>query len=329
MKKIGLFGAAGAIGRSVASALTASGIPYRVIGRSRAALEAAFGKDPLAEIATWSPDDPESVRAAARGLSDAVHLVGVPYWQFAHHPVVMRQTLAGAIAEKVERLLLIGTVYPYGRPQTERVSETHPRAPHTFKGRMRKEQEDIVLEAHAQGAIQTTILRLPDFYGPGVERSFLADVFAAAIAGRRAKLIGPIDRPHEFVYVPDVGPVVTSLLAEPRAFGHTWNLAGAGVTTQHDLVARIFAETGAKPRYLTAGKTLLRLLGLRDPVMRELVEMHYLLTTPVLLDDAALQGLLGPALHKTPYDEGIRQSLAAARAEVRAQASSQEHVVRG
>lgn len=42
------------------------------------------------------------------------------------------------------------------------------------------------------------------------------------------------------------------------------------------------------------------------------VEMHYLLTDPVILDDSALQQLIGP-IAKTPYPEGIRQTLAATR----------------
>jgi len=326
MEKIGLFGAAGASGQSVSAELRARRIPYRVVGRSRAPLQARFGADPLAEIVTWDPGNPESVRAAARGLSAIVHLVGVPYWQFEQHPVVMRQTLDGAVAEGVERLLLIGTVYPYGRPRTERVTEEHPREPHTFKGRMRKQQEDLVLAAHAAGTIKTTILRLPDFYGPNVQGSFLADAFRAAVVGGRAKLIGPIDRPHEFVYVPDVGPVVASLLAEPRAFGRAWNFAGAGVTTQRELVTRIFAEAGTKLRFMTVGKTMLRLIGLRDPLMRELVEMHYLLTTPVLMDDSDLHNLLGN-VSKTTYDEGIRRTLAATRAALAAPATAEPHAV--
>jgi nucleoside-diphosphate-sugar epimerase len=324
MEKIGLFGATGSIGQSVAAELRARRIPYRVVGRSRAHLEASFGGDPLAEIVTWDPSKPESVRAAARGLGAIVHLVGVPYWQFGTHPVIMAQTLTGAIAEGVGRLLLVGTVYPYGRPQGERVSEAHPRTPHTFKGKMRKEQEDLVLLAHAKGSIQTTILRLPDFYGPNVERSFLADAFVAATAGRRGKLIGPIDRPHQFVYVPDVGPVVASLLAEPKAFGRAWNFAGSGITSQRELVLKIFAEAGSKARFLTAGKLMLRLLGLRDPFMRELVEMHYLLTNPVLLDDSALRELLG-TFRPTSYDEGIRAALAAARAALTAPSSEAAH----
>jgi hypothetical protein len=46
--------------------------------------------------------------------------------------------------------------------------------------------------------------------------------------------------------------------------------------------------------------------------MRELVEMNYLLTTPVLMDDSALTGLLG-SVHKTPYAEGFRVTLDAYR----------------
>ena len=52
------------------------------------------------------------------------------------------------------------------------------------------------------------VLRLPDFYGPGVERSFLHGVFEGAARGERAQMIGPIDTPHEFMFMPDLGPVV-------------------------------------------------------------------------------------------------------------------------
>jgi nucleoside-diphosphate-sugar epimerase len=151
MKKIALFGAAGAIGRSIADALRAEGREYRVVGRNGGALQKTFGADPLAEIVTWNPDDPESVRAAARGVDTLIYLVGVPYNHFELHPVLMRKTLDGAIAEGVEHVVLIGTVYPYGLPTTTPVTEAHPRNPHTFKGKMRKAQEDELLKAHGGG----------------------------------------------------------------------------------------------------------------------------------------------------------------------------------
>lgn len=311
--KIALFGAAGAIGQSIASALAAQGTPYRVVGRSRASLTRQFGSDPLAEIVTWNPDDPESVRQAARGIDTLIYLVGVDYWNFAMHPILMEKTLAGATAEGVSRFILIGTVYPYGRAQAERVTESHPREPHTFKGRMRKAQEDLLMAADAAGRVRATVLRLPDFFGPGVEKSFLGGAFAAAARGGTADLIGPVDRPHQFVFVPDVGPVVLRLAANPGAYGRIWHFGGSGVTSQQALIEEIEHQTGQPLRRRVVGKLGLKLLGLFNRMLRELVEMHYLVTEPVIMDDQALEALLGP-LPRTSYPEGIRQALAAAKA---------------
>jgi nucleoside-diphosphate-sugar epimerase len=313
MPKIALFGAAGAIGKSIAAALRAKQQPYRVVGRSREALQREFGSDPLAEIITWNPDGPTSVIAAAQGIDTIIYLVGVAYDHFELHPQLMRKTLDGAIAAGVPRLLLIGTVYPYGLPQAKPVREDHPRNPHTFKGRMRKEQEDLLLAADAAGKIRGLVLRLPDFYGPGVDRSFLHSIFVAAAKGARAQVIGPVDTPHEYVFVPDVGSVVARLIDRPEAYGRWWHLAGAGTITTREVVNCAFALTGHKPRMLVAGKTTLRLMGLFNPLMREMVEMNYLQTSPLILDDSALRGLLGQ-IKKTPYDEGIRQCVEAAQA---------------
>jgi nucleoside-diphosphate-sugar epimerase len=312
MSKIAIFGATGPIGQSIAVALRATGQPYRVVGRSRTALQTQYGADPLAEIVTWNPDDSDSVQEAARDIETIVYTVGVPYMDFHLHPILMRKTLAGAIAAGVKQLLLIGTIYSCGRPQTDRLREDHSRAPHTVKGQMRKEQEDVLLEADAAGAIRGAILRLPDFYGPNVERSFLHSAFQAAVNGKQAQLIGPIDTPHEFMFVPDVGAVVLAMVNEARTFGRIWHFGGAGTITQRELVGRIFAAVNQKPRFIVANKLMLQALGLFDPFMREMVEMHYLWTTPAILDDTALHQLLG-TIHKTSYDRGIELTLAASR----------------
>lgn len=311
MSKVALFGAAGAIGRSIAAALRSRGEPYRVVGRHEASLRQAFGDDPLAEILTWNPDSPDAIQAAATGVETLIYLVGVNYSQFELHPALMRRTLDAAVAAGVKHIILIGTVYPYGRARTTPVREDHPREPHTFKGRMRKSQEDLLMQAHADGRIRATVLRLPDFYGPGVENSLLHRAVLAAANGGTVDLIVPIDTPHEFIFVPDVGPVVARLVDTPAAFGKIWHLAGAGVTTQRELVEEMERQTGRAIKLRVVGKTMLRLLGLFNPLMRELVEMQYLQTDPVIMDDSALQALIGP-IRKTSYQDGIRQTLAAA-----------------
>ena len=67
-------------------------------------------------------------------------------------------------------------------------------------------------------------------------------------------------------------------------------------------------QTGRPIKRRVVGKGVLRLLGLFNRMLLELVEMHYLFTDPVLMDDRALEGLLG-AVSRTPYLEGIRSTL--------------------
>lgn len=296
-RHIGIVGSTGAIGASVARALDTLGRPYETIARSRASR-------------VWDPDDRASIEAAFRGLDTLVYCVGVDYTKFALHPKLMRATIDGATAAGVERILMIGNVYPYGRVGSNPVREDQPRNPHTFKGRMRKEQEDLLMGAHAQGALQGAVLRLPDFYGPGTDKSFLSNVFTAAAKGGTAQLIGPVDRPHQYVYIPDVGAVVARMIDEPLVWGKYWHFAGAGIITPVEFAKKIFAAAGRPYKAMIANLFMLRVMGLFNPFMRELVEMNYLQSEPVILDDAALRSLLGD-LHATSYDDGIRETLAA------------------
>ncbi|MFL6429435.1 MAG: NAD-dependent epimerase/dehydratase family protein [Acidobacteriaceae bacterium] len=310
--KLALLGATGAVGKSIAAELRKRNESYRAVGRNRASLDRAFGSDPLAEIVVWNPDDASSTRSVLRGMDAAVYLVGVPYNHFELHPVVMRQALDAAVAEGVGQMLLVGTVYPYGRPQQTPAREDHPREPHTFKGKMRKQQEDVLLDADAAGKIRGIVLRLPDFYGPRLKNSFLDSVFNAAANGGTANLIAPIDRPHQFVYVPDVGPVVLDLLQHPEAHGRWWHLAGEGTASTQEIVAMVGQLAGKPIKTRAVGTGMLRVIGIFQPVMRELVEMNYLLTDPFIMDDSALRALLGN-VKTTPLEEGLRQSLEAAR----------------
>jgi len=309
MQNVAIFGAAGAIGTSVAPELERRRIRFRVVGRSREKLEQSFGTFEHAEIFPADLSDPRSAGAAARGVDTIFYTVGLPYPSFNLHPVLMRTTLEAAAAMKVQRLLLVSSVYGYGVPRTSRVAETHPREPATRKGKWRKEQEDLVLEAHRNGTVQGLVVRLPDFYGPNADLSLANPVFRAALAGKTANWIGPVNTPHEFVYVPDTGPAIAELASRDDCFGEAWNYGGPGEINTMDFITRIYRAVGRAPKYRAAGAGLLKVIGWFNPLFRELPEMLYLQETPVILDDSKLTRKLGQ-VHKTSYDEGIQQTLA-------------------
>jgi nucleoside-diphosphate-sugar epimerase len=310
--KYAILGAAGAVGRELVPRLVESG-EVRVVGRSEARLRREFGRfQPRVEVCAADLADPPGAEKATAGAETVFYLAGAPYTHFELHPKLTRVALDAATAAGVRRFLLLGTVYPYGTPRRQWVDETHPREPHTFKGRMRKEQEDLVLAADGRDGMRSMVLRAPDFYGPTAELSYTRSIFEAAVKGGAANVIGPIDTPHEFIFVPDLAAALAAIESHPEAYGRAWNVAGPGLITTRRFAELVFAEAGKRPRLRAANKMMLRLMGLFHPFMREVAEMHYLWTNPVALDDSRLRELL-PELRKTPYEEGIRLTVRAMR----------------
>ena len=315
MQSVAIFGAAGAIGQSVGAELEKRGIPFRAVGRSREKLEKAFGGMAQAEIFPANLAEARTAGAAARGVETIIYCVGLPYPSHNLHPVLMRTTLEAAKLVGVPRLVLPSSVYSYGIPRTSTVSELHSREPHTRKGQYRKQQEDLVLEAHASGAIQGMIVRLPDYYGPNSDIGLANPMIRAALEGKTASWYGPVNSLHEFVFTPDVGPVIVELMSRPECFGEAWNFAGPEAIPTVDFITRIYRAVGKSPKYRVLGAGILKVVGLFNGDAKEVVEMLYLQETPVLLDDAKLAAKLG-GLHKTSYDEGIRLTLEWMRAEM-------------
>ena len=307
MENVAIFGAAGAIGRAAGAELERRGVSFRVVGRSRPKLEQAIGKMPHAEIFPADLSAAGPAAEAARGVDTIIYCVGLPYPSHHLHPVLMRTALEAAKLAGVARLVLPSSVYSYGVPRASSVAETHPREPHTRKGKYRKQQEDLVMEAHAAGAIQGMIVRLPDFYGPHAELSLANPIFRAALAGKTANWVGPDNTPHEFVYVPDTGPVIVGLASRAECYGEAWNFGGVATINTMDFITRIYRAVGRAPEYRAVGAGMLKFLGLFNGTMREVVEMLYLQETPVILDDRKLLAKL--PVHKTPYDDGIRKTL--------------------
>ena len=307
--KIAILGAAGSIGPIATRELLARGHQVRAVGRNEKRLREAC---PGAEVVVADIAMPDEALVAVSGADAVLFAVGLPYPDFARYPQLTQNALDAARKANVQEFLLIGTVYPYGRAGAQRVTEDHSLAPHTRKGKARKEQLELVLHAHSS-EFHTAALLLPDFYGPNLQNSYLTAVFEGAVTGKSAPVIGPIDVAHEFLYVPDVGAVIAELFAHPEVFdGSMYNFGGPGTIVPRAMYGRAYEIGGRKPRFIVAGKLLQRIMGIANPLMREMVEMNYLWSEPVVLDDAKLARAIGPP-HKTSYEEGIRSGVEAAR----------------
>jgi nucleoside-diphosphate-sugar epimerase len=214
-----------------------------------------------------------------------------------------------AAAEATEaKLVVMENVYMYGRPRGRPLTEDRSYDADTKKRRLRARMANELLDAHRRG-VRVTIGRASDYFGPrGGAQSMLGDrVIPPALAGKPAQLLGNPDLPHTYIYIPDIGEALVLLGERDEALGQPWHLPNPETLTARQLVELIYQQTGYPPKLRVGPKLLLRLIGLFDPTVRELVEMAYEFEEPFIVDSTKFETKLGMAA--TPIQHAIAQTV--------------------
>jgi nucleoside-diphosphate-sugar epimerase len=300
----------GAVGLATYEALRRRGESVRLVNRS--------GHAPVPddlEVVGGDARDPGFTSAAARGARVVYQTLNPPYSEWtAQFPALQAGVLAAAHATGA-RLVSMENVYMYGRPAGRPLTEDCSYDAHTRKGQLRGRMARELLAAHQAGRVEVAIGRASDYFGPrGGAQSNLGDrVFPAALAGKTASVLGDLDQPHTYSYIPDIGEGLAVLGEHPDAPGEVWHLPNDPATrTTHqlvDLVYRHAGQPGARVRALPP--LILRGLGLINATVRELLEMQYQFDEPFIVDSSKVTTKLG--VQATPTDQAIADTLATYR----------------
>jgi len=311
MKQAIVIGATGGTGAALTEELAGRGIPVVAFGRSRAKLErlaARLGRPANLSLAVGDAFRADDVEAAAAGSEVLFHCANVPY----HEMNEKLLPLGEAVMEGANRLGLkvvaIDGIYPYGRRQSDPVTEEHPKRPHTRKGRTRLRFAEMVFDGRWSNA-RPLIVRLPDYYGPTANQaSYLGSTLEAIAAGKPAFFIGNMKVPREYVYLPDAAKMIVEIALRDDAYGQEWNIPGSGAISGEEIVRLAREASGTRKPVMAMGKIGLSLTGLFVPVMKEIVEMLYLTTEPLRLSGAKYERFIG-RIPATGYEEGIAATI--------------------
>jgi nucleoside-diphosphate-sugar epimerase len=293
----------GAVGLAVMDELLARGKSVRVVNRSGGQFPA--GVESLRGDAT----DPDFARRAAAGASVVYNALNPAYYQWPElFPRLQAGVLAGAAAAGA-RLVVMENVYMYGDPQGRPLTEDRPYNAHTRKGQVRARMSQALMTAHEQGQVRVAIGRASDFFGPrSTDQSPLGElVIGRALAGKSAQVIGNIDLPHTYTYVPDIGRALVTLGERDEALGQAWHIPSAQTVTTRALLDMIYAELGQKPNIQVAPRPLLRLMTLFDKNIAEIWEMLYEFEQPFIVDHSKYERAFGN--QATPLPDAIRATV--------------------
>lgn len=301
-----VFGSTGALGAAIVRRLCADGVPVRAIVRNASKAQRVLPD--TAQVIAADARSQEGVGLACRDASVIYHCVNVPYNMWYEVLPAVTDNISSGARQANARLVFAGNVYGYGRFQNIPATEDHPRDATAKKGKLRNELEEKLMAAHRAGEVPVVIPRMPDFYGPNVTNKLYGAIFEAALAGKRAMWVGNADVPHDLLYIGDAAAACVLLGGTESAYGETWHVPGAGPLTGRQFLEMIFRTAGEKPKFIVAGRAMLWLSGLFDPVSREVTELMYLFEEPQVLDGTKLHRAF-PSFQFTPHEEAVHRTL--------------------
>lgn len=294
----------GPLGMAVMEELLAKGFSVRMVNR-RGEAAVPHGVQVVRGDATVQ----ESMRQACRGAQVIYHCAKAPYTKWPEQFPPITQGIIEAAAAAQAKLIYADNLYMYGDAAVSApLTEELPNRATSRKGITRAQMANSVLEAHRRGMVQAAIGRAPDFYGPGVLDSALGTrVFAAALAGRPAEVLGNLDAPHAYIYIRDFARGLVTLGREEAALGHIWHIPSAETLTTRQIIAQIYAHLGREPKFRVAPKLFVSLMALFNADMREIREMLYLFEQPFLVDHSKFESYFDMSV--TSHEQAIRETM--------------------
>ena len=287
---------AGQIGSKVAQLLLAGG--HQVVLCSRTARPPSPGLS----IMKIDARDAAVVARLSAGAAAVYHCASPAYHRWHEELLPLTRGIAKGIRASGAPLIVLDNLYMYG--ETSRIDEASPLTPMSRKGRLRAEAAEILLGAGA------AIGRAAEFFGPDTPTTVFGEAFWKRIlAGKSAQVFGDPDQPHSYSYSPDVARSLVALGTRPRA--GVWMLPTLPAESTRVLVERFSAALGREVPIRSVPTTILRVMGVFSPTIRELAEMTYQWKQPFVVHGDKFAREFG--FEPTPWIEAVAQTVSWAR----------------
>ena len=279
-----ILGATGKFGRHTAAAFEARGWTVRRFNRGTDDLtRAAQGAEVI--VMGWNPP------TYATWDRDLLPM---------HRQVIAAARTTGAT------VILPGNVYVYGPDSPELWTDTTPKRATNPLGLLRIEMEEM----YRASGVQTILLRCGDF----IDDRASGNWFDAYVAKRATKgsiaYPGPLDVPHAWAYLPDVGRAAVMLAETRDRLSRFEDVPFEGYTlTGRALAAAIARGLGREVRAGRFAWWPLVPMRLVMPMLKGVFEMRYLWSKPQRLDGTKLARLC-PDFVPTPVETAMVHALA-------------------
>jgi nucleoside-diphosphate-sugar epimerase len=194
------------------------------------------------------------------------------------------------------------------------MTEDTPYNPSSRKGDLRARIATQLMSEVRKDHIMATIARSADFYGPGADKTSVANilVFANLAKNKKAQWLSNDSVKHAFTYTSDASKALYLLGKTEDSWNQVWHLpTAAGPLTGKEFIALAAEALGVEPRHTILSGWMVKLAGMFNRTIGELHEMLYQYKYDYLFDSSKFE----KAFQYTPlsYREGIIETAKAYR----------------
>lgn len=309
MEKAIVLGATGGSGQAIVSELLSREIEVIAFGRSESKLKKLMKEHDSTPLLTYQLGDIFDYRTiveAAKDVDVIFQCANVQYHEMADKLLLLGENVMKAADILDKKIVIVDGIYVYGH-QVAKGDENHPKQPHTKKGKIRVGFEQLIFDKKWKNA-KALIVRLPDYYGITSQNSYLHPTLTGLAGNKTSIFIGNLKTPREYVYLPDAAKMIVEIANKDDSYGENWNIPGAGLISGKEIIKFAREITGNKKMVIPLNKNAIRISGLFNPVMKEVVEIMYLTEEGFTLSGEKYENRIGKIV-ATPYKEGLKETL--------------------
>lgn len=253
----------------------------------------------------------EQTANAVKGSEIVFLTAGLPYNSKIWHdqwPILMQNVIDACELHKA-KLVFFDNVYMYGQVQGTMTEDT-PFNAVSIKGKARAKIANMLLDEIKNAKITAMICRAPEFYGPRNTLSGTnATIFDNIKKGKKLQVLLNDFVLRTLIFTPDAGRATALLGNTPDAYNQTWHLpCDNNRLNPKEFIALCSVLRGDELKYTILKPWLLKIVGLFNPFIKEIIELLYQWEQDYIFDSSKFTKRF-PEFKITPLAEGIEEIL--------------------